>query len=172
MHSDKNHIICTLKALQLQLFERYDCRKEYIATIHMYHRWYTTFVMKDTNVPPVVHNELNVLNCVAGSVAVLPPTPARMRGRPRSRRGSRGCPTRQLGIPSDPAAAVIPSDNGIFQPPSQWQGNTCIAPAAPTFIGRRQHHLPAADMSPLDVVRLFLDDRFFLDDRRSCCCHQ
>ena len=27
----------------------------------MYHRWYTTFVMKDTNVPPAVHNELNVL---------------------------------------------------------------------------------------------------------------
>ena len=103
----------------------------------------------------------NILNCVAGSMAVSPPTPSRMRGRPRSRRGRGGRPTRQLGIPSDPAAAVIPSDVGIFQPPSQWQGNTCIAPAAPTFIGRRQHHLPAADMSPLDVFRLFLDDRFF-----------
>ena len=103
----------------------------------------------------------NTLNCVAGSVAVSPPTPARVRGRPRSRHGRRGCPLRQLGIPSDPAAAVIPSDVGIFQSPSQWQGNTCITPAAPTFIGRCQHHLPAADMSPLDVLRLFLDDRFF-----------
>ena len=28
-------------------------------------------------------------------------------------------------------------------------------------MGRRQHHLPAADMSPLDVVWLFLDDQFF-----------
>ena len=100
----------------------------------------------------------NILNCVAGGVVVSPPTPARVHGRPRSRSG---CPVRQLEIPSGPAAAVIPSDAGIFQPSSQWQGNTRIAPAAPTFIGRRQHHLPAANMSSLEVVRLFLDDRFF-----------
>ena len=100
----------------------------------------------------------NILSCVAGSVAVSPSTPARVRGRPQSRRGSRGRPVRQLEIPSDPAAAVIPSDMGIFQPPSQWQGNTRIAPVTPTFIGHCQHHLPAADMSLLDVVQLFLDD--------------
>ena len=104
----------------------------------------------------------NILNCVAGSVAVSPPTLARVSGRLRSRRGGSGHPARQLEIPSDPAAAVIPSEVGIFQALSHWQGNTRIAPAAPrTFIGRRQHHLPARDMSPLDVFRLFLDDQFF-----------
>ena len=102
----------------------------------------------------------NILNCVAGSVTVSSPTPARVRGRLRSRRGRSGCPARQLESSSDPSAAIIPSDVGIFQPPSQWQGNSHIATAAPTFIGRCQHHLPAADTSPLDVVRLFLDDRF------------
>ena len=84
-----------------------------------------------------------------------------MHGRLRSRHGRSGRSVRQLEIPSDPAAAVIPFDVGIFQVLSQWQGNTRIAPAAPTFIVHHQHHLPAADMSPLDVVRLFLDDQFF-----------
>ena len=102
----------------------------------------------------------NILNCVAGSVAVLPPTPARVRGRPRSRR-RRSRPVGQLEIPADPAAVVIPSDVGIFQAASQWQGNTRIAPAAPAFVGRRQYHQPAADMNPLNAVRLFLDDQFF-----------
>ena len=96
----------------------------------------------------------NILNCVAGSVAVLPSTPARVRGRPQSRSGR---PVRQLEIPSDPAAAVILSGVGIFQAPSQWQDTTCIAPAAPTFIGYRQHHLLEADMSLLDVVWLFFE---------------
>ena len=55
----------------------------------------------------------------------------------------------------------MPSDVGILQALSLWQGNTRIAPAAPTFVGCRQVHMPAADMCLLDVVRLFMDGQFF-----------
>ena len=87
-----------------------------------------------------------------------------MESHPPSRPGREGSRSKQLGAPSAPGTAkdsslrVIP---GVVSPPPQWQDDINAPPPAPHFIGRRRHYLPTADMKPVDVVQLFLDDDFF-----------
>ena len=46
-------------------------------------------------------------------------------------------------------------------PPLEWQDDPARAPVAPPFTGWRQHHLPAMEMSPLDVIQSFVDNEFY-----------
>ena len=92
-----------------------------------------------------------------------------MAGRLRFKSGVRGRSRRQLVAGSTPVTATVPSTvftaaDEMASPPLQWQEDPDTPPAAPELTGHRELHLPSAtEMSPLDVVRLFLDDEFFAE---------
>ena len=115
------------------------------------------------NIIPV-HVMVYFGNYVADNLVVSPPTSARKFGRPWTGKERKGRPRTQLVPPSNPATTNVPSqgfNRGMVSPPLEWQDDPAVAPVAPPFIGRRQHHLPAMEMSPLDVIQLFLDDEFY-----------
>ena len=92
-----------------------------------------------------------------------------MAGRVRSKSGVRGRSKRQLVAASTPVTATVPSTffpaaDEMASPPLQWQGDPDTPPVAPELTGHRELHLPSTtEMSPLDVVRLFVNDEFFAE---------